>query len=315
MFVVAGEALWDLFAADHGDGLRFEARIGGSPFNVAVGLRRLELPTALFTRISTDRLGQRLVDALADNGVSTGYLRRGPQPTTLSLVDVGQDGAPAYAFHGTGAADRAIGPEDLPDLDPAVWGLHVGSYSLVVEPVGSSLLRLVQAQKAATGGRSRLVTLDPNVRLTVEPDTDLWRRRVEAFVAASDLVKVSDEDLALLYPDSDPADTAAAWLRRGAALVIVTCGRDGARAFGGFGAVAVPGRAVAVVDTVGAGDSFMAAVAAGLADRHLTGRPHLQALAASTVTDLLDFAIRAAAVTCTRQGADLPTRSDIAAMP
>lgn len=106
MFVVCGEALWDLFCVERPGGLSFDARIGGSPFNVAVGLARLDQPAALFTCLSTDMLGQRLFNALKAEGVETGLLLRSPRPTTLSIVDVGPDGAPVYSFHGEGAADR-----------------------------------------------------------------------------------------------------------------------------------------------------------------------------------------------------------------
>ena len=120
MFVVCGEALWDLFGVEDERGLTFDARIGGSPFNVAVGLARLGQPSALFTGLSTDRLGQRLHDALEAEGVVTGLLVRRARPTTLSIVDVGPDGGPIYAFYGEGAADCATGPVQARAAS-AVW--------------------------------------------------------------------------------------------------------------------------------------------------------------------------------------------------
>ncbi|SMF29547.1 fructokinase [Tistlia consotensis] len=306
MFLVCGEALWDLFAVEAEHSLRFDARIGGSPFNVAVGLARLGQPAALFTGISTDRLGTRLVEALDREGVATDLLVRSARPSTLSLVDLGADGVPVYAFYGEGAADRSVRPDQLPALGPEVWGLHAGSYSLAVEPVGSSLLALIERE----AGR-RLVSLDPNVRLTVEPDTGLWRDRVDRFLRLSDLVKVSDEDLALLYPGTGAAEIAGHWLSAGAGLVVVTRGAEGAEAFSAAGRVAMPGRPVAVVDTVGAGDTFQAALIAGLAEAGVRRRAALDALDREQVGRLLDFAVGAAAITCTRRGADLPRRAEL----
>jgi fructokinase len=122
MFVVCGEALWDLFAIDGPSGLSFDARSGGSPFNVAVGLARLGQRAALLTGLSTDGLGRRLEATLEREGVATDLLRRSDRPTTLSIVDLGPTGSPAYAFHGDGAADRALTAADLPDLESSRWG-------------------------------------------------------------------------------------------------------------------------------------------------------------------------------------------------
>ena len=309
MFVVCGEALWDLFGAEDEQGLTFDAQVGGSQFNVAMGLARLGQPSALFTGLSTDSLGQRLHDRLKAEGVETGLLVRSARPTTLSIVDLGPDGGPTYAFYGEGAADRAIVDGDLPGLDRVVWGLHAGSYSLVVEPVGSALLALFERE----AGR-RLLTLDPNVRLRIEPDVAHWRERVERFVGYADLVKVSDEDLDLLYPGAGPAEVAGNWCSLGASLVIVTRGARGAEAFAAAGSVRVPGRLVTVADTVGAGDTFQAALIAALAERDFRTRAALDAIDAATVASILDFAVRAAALVCVRRGADPPRRIELPAL-
>ena len=306
MFVVCGEALWDLFAAESEGGLSFDACIGGSPLNVAVGLSRLGQAAALFTGLSTDRLGGRIHDVLVREHVNTGLLVRKPNPTTLSLVDVGEDGSPAYAFYGEGAADRSVERSELPTLPIDAWGVHAGSYSLAVDPVGDSLLALMERE----AGR-RLLTLDPNVRLNVEPDVAHWRHRIEAFVARVDLVKASDEDLALLYPGTEPGSIARNWLAAGAGVVIVTQGQDGAEAFGSFGRVAVPATPVDVVDAVGAGDTFQAALIVGLAERGARSSGPLRALGSDDFTELLTFATQAAAIVCSRRGADMPTRSDV----
>lgn len=306
MFVVCGEALWDLFAVEGEMGLSFDARIGGSPFNVAVGLSRMDQRSALLTGLSTDRLGERLSAALVREGVDTRFLVRSPRPTTLSVVDVGPDGGPAYAFYGENAADREVTPDALPEFASEVWGFHMGSYSLVVEPVGSSLLALATREAG-----QRLVTLDPNVRPTVEPDLGIWRTRLNALLAHVDVVKVSSEDLEILYPDASHAQIGQRWLAAGAALVIITRGEDGAEAFGSFGRLDVDGVRIEVADTVGAGDTFQAALIAGLAERAVRSRAALKALSVDECRDVMRFAMRAAAITCSRRGADLPRRSDV----
>ncbi len=311
MFLVCGEALWDLFAIEgggKGQGLSFDARVGGSPFNVAVGLARLGQGVSLFTGLSTDRLGERLMEALEAEGVATSALVRTKNPSTISLVDLGADGSPRYAFYGQGAADRSVITSDLPALGPEIWGLHAGSFSLAVEPVGSTLLALFERER----GR-RLLTLDPNVRLTVEPDVAIWLDRLEKFLPCADIVKVSDEDLDLLHPGRALEEIAAGWLAKGPALVVITRGAQGAVAFGPAGRVEVPGRRVEVIDTVGAGDTFQAAVITALAERGVRTRAAVEALDSAEISAVLDFAVVAAAVTCSRRGADLPRRAELPA--
>lgn len=308
MFVVCGEALWDLFAVE-GDGLRFDARPGGSPFNVAIGLARLAVPVAFLGGISEAPLGARLWALLRSEGVDTRMVVRSDRPTTLSLVELGEGGLPEYAFYGEGAADRAVEPGDLPDLGDA-WGVHFGSFTLVVEPVGSTLLALARREASR-----RLVTLDPNVRLTVEPDPARWRHRIGEFLETGDLVKVSAEDLWLLHPQESIAAVAERWLAAGPALVVVTRGTEGAEAYGGFGRVRIPAEQIVEADTVGAGDSFMAALVAWLAEHGLTDRAGLDGLARTDAEALLAFAASAAAITCSRRGADLPRRAELGMLP
>ena len=149
------------------------------------------------------------------------------------------------------------------------------------------------------------------MRLNVEPDPALWRTRVEAFVRYADLVKVSDEDLGLLYKDREPTSVARDWLKLGADMVIVTRGARGADAYTSTVHVPVSGRIVSVVDTVGAGDTFQAALIAALAEHGVTRGVQLSALNANAIAQILNFAVGAAAITCKRRGADLPTRGEL----
>lgn len=258
MYLVCGEALFDVFSlesAARSNELGFTAIAGGSPFNVAVGLRRLGVEAALFGGLSSDYLGTRLRRVLEEEGVDCGFLVPSDAPTTLAMVGLDASGSAQYQFRGDGCADRQVRLEHLPTLDGRIRGLHVGSYTLVVTPVADTLLALVRRES----GR-RLVSLDPNVRLDPQPDIDLWRRRVEAFASHAHLIKASEEDLALLYPGRDPGEVARGWLNPRCRLVFVTHGGAGASVHCTHGSWSRPAdTALPLRDTVGAGDTFQAA--------------------------------------------------------
>ena len=311
MFLSCGEALFDLFpSAETDTGFIFDARIGGSPFNVAIGLSRLGCGAALFTGLSSDPLGRRLERTLKDEGVDTTYLISKRNQTTLALVGVGPNGVPQYSFYGHDAADCSVRKTDLPDLPRSVAAMHFGSYSLVVEPTGSSLLQL-----ARHNHDGRLVSFDPNPRLNIEPDVGRWRRRVEAFSELADLIKVSDEDLEMLFPGDDIDSAISRWSSRGVQLIVVTRGGDGALVSLRGEVFEASGRAVEVVDTVGAGDSFQAGLLCGLNELDKATKPGLSEVSLEECRRVVDFAMEAAAMTCTRRGADLPRRSELPHLP
>lgn len=304
MYLVCGEALFDVFI--QGDGgcgneLAFKAIAGGSPFNVALGLRRMGANSALFTGISSDSLGQRLRQVLRDEGVSDAYLIASDAPTTLAMVGLDAAGSPQYSFHGEGCADRQLLAEHLPALDAQVRGLHVGSFSLVVEPVAETLLTLVQREH-----QQRLISLDPNVRLGPAPDIAHWRERVETFAGYAHLIKVSEEDLQLLYPERDPQQVASSWLNQRCQLVFLTHGSKGASVHSHYGHWSVPAVEVHTRDTVGAGDTFQAALLSYLARHDLDSPEALATLSREQIDAMLRLAIEAAALTCARVGPDLP---------
>ena len=311
MFLSCGEALFDLFpSAETDTGFIFDARIGGSPFNVAVGLSRLGCGAALFTGLSSDPLGRRLERTLKDEGVDTTYLVSKQNQTTLALVGVGPNGIPQYSFYGHDAADCSVSETDLPELPRSVAAMHFGSYSLVVEPTGSSLLQL-----ARRNHDGRLVSFDPNPRLNIEPDAGRWRRRVEAFSEIADLIKVSDEDLEMLFPGDDIDSAISRWSSRGVQLIVVTRGGDGALVSLRGEVFESSGRTVEVVDTVGAGDSFQAGLLCGLNELDKATKAGLSEVSLDECHRVVDFAMAAAAMTCTRRGADLPRRSELPRLP
>ena len=311
MYLVCGEALFDFFAQSPESmatgQVDFRAIAGGSPFNVAVGLRRLGVDTALFAGLSTDYLGRRLKQVLVNEGVSTEYLHDLDAPTTLAMVALDASGSPAYSFRGEGCADRQLHGHHLPLLGPEVRGVHVGSFSLVVQPVGDTLLALVKRESG-----QRLISLDPNVRLNPEPDIERWRQRIKELIPYADVIKVSDEDLELLYPGQDAQEIARSWLNHRCQLVFLTRGSQGASVFSReHGQRSVPASLVDVADTVGAGDTFQAAVIAWLTGHGLDSIEGIQGLSAVQLDALLDFASRAAALTCSKTGPDLPYRAQL----
>ena len=307
MFLVCGEALMDVFnTGKTAEGVALDARVGGSPFNVAVGLARMAQPVAFVSGISTDAFGQRLLRALQQEGVETGTVQMQAAPTTLSVVTTNDDGVPVYAFHGEHGADRQLDPRALETLPAAAQVLQLGSYALVVEPVASTLRLLVEREH----GR-KLVAYDPNVRLNVEPSVPRWRAAVEWMAQRTHLLKISSEDAALLYPDEQLQVVARRWLAQGVALVVITCGNLGSVAFTAKDSARVDAVPVTLVDTVGAGDTFQAALLTWLAEHDALRPQALQALTGDELREALRFASRAAAITCSRRGADLPRRAEL----
>ena len=307
MFVVSGEALFDVFAVGATPtGLALDARVGGSPFNVAVGLARLGQPVGFFGGVADGFAGDRLMQALADEGVASGAVARLAAPATLSLVGLDAQGVPSYAFYGEASADRMLPMSALAQVPLAADAYHFGSYTMVVEPVASTQRELVDRER----GRS-LIAYDPNVRLNVEPDVARWRAVLEWMAARCHLLKISEEDLGLLCPGAAPAEIAAGWLDAGVALVVVTRGSEGALAWTACHHVGVPAVACELVDTVGAGDSFQAALLTWCAERGRLSPAALRELDAAQIEAALAFAVRAAAITCSRRGADLPRRAEV----
>lgn len=312
MILVCGEALVDLFA-EAGRGGEMPARIvaGGSPFNVAIGLARLGIKSAFLGGVSRDGFGGMLGDLLVREGVDDRYLVRTDRLTTISVVTTGKDGHPGYAFHGEGAADRSLTAADLPvALPDTIRAITFGSYTMAVEPVGSAFAALAERER----GR-RVISVDPNLRPTAIGEMASWHPAAERFYRAATIIKASDEDIRIAWDGQlTVAEAASLWLDMGARLVVVTQGERGATAFSTAGQVSVPGRKVAVQDTVGAGDTFHAALLARLAQ---TGRLSPEAIAAldrEALADLLAYAVAAAAITVTRRGADLPTAAEVDAI-
>ena len=310
--VVGGEALVDLVpaprdttsgsdAAPAGPLAALHPRLGGGPFNTAVGLARLGVDVSLLTRLSPDAFGDALAARLDGEGVDDALVQRGPEPSTLAVVTVSDSGGARYSFHVAGAADREVtDPGDLPDDTVA---LAVGTLSLVLEP-GASVYTALALRAAARG---RFVSLDPNVRPSLAVDAAALRGRLDALAAVAGLVKLSDEDAQ--WWGRDPEDL----LDGGAAAVVLTRGADGLGArTRAAGRVDVPAaRGHPLVDTIGAGDSVHAALLAWCHHHDLLGPGRLAGLDAAGWAAGLGYAAAAAAITCSRAGAEPPYASEL----
>lgn len=305
MIIVAGEALIDLSPTWVEGRLAYIPHPGGSPYNVAMGVGRLGAPVRFLGRISSDGFGQLLRSHIRHSGVDLEYVVEGPELTTLALVTPTESGE-FFSFYCQNTADTLLRPPDLPAQLPEGAVLHVGSISLLLEPTASTLESLM----AREAGR-RLISLDPNVRPFLIPDKAAYLGKLEGWLSRADLVKVSQADLEWLYPGRELEEVAAAWKAYGPALVIVTQGGRGAFTWVGEEILRVAAPKITVADTVGAGDSFMGALLAWLWRAGALSRAALERLSPEQVRELLGFAVRVAAITCTRPGADPPWKEEV----
>lgn len=303
MIVVCGEALIDQI--HNGDGTQ-RAAPGGGPFNTARALARLGVPTGFLGRLSDDVFGRQLARLLASEGASLELASIGPEPTTIAIADVDNEGFAEYKFLVEGTSAPNLTLDMIPEqLGRNVEALHLGTLGLVLEPMASTLAELVGRER----GR-RLVMLDPNIRVGLVPDAE-YRQRLQAAISQSTIVKASEADLAWIYPGLDHKLAAARILGAGVSLVVVTLGAKGA-----FGAhrderMHVEAPRIEVVDTIGAGDAFGAALLAWLHD-HRAIRTDLS-LDSAELKAALDFACLAGALTCTRAGAEPPWKWEMQA--
>lgn len=306
MIVVSGEALMDVYTGAESDtGVVLDARVGGSPYNVAIGLARLGQGVSFFGGISTGTLGERLLSGLTKEGVQTNAVVRSDAPTTMSMIELDAEGVPRYTFLGEHAADRQVPIAALAQV-PEAAAFHFGSYAMVCEPVASTLRALAEREH-----HRALIAYDPNIRLNVEPDIERWRQAFLGMLPNTHVLKISAEDLDALAPGLDPYKAAREWLDCGVSLVVVTRGREGALAWTPIHHVVSHARPTQVIDTVGAGDTFQAALLTALAERNALDMMSVRKLSASQLSEVVSFASTAASITCARKGADLPRRDEV----
>jgi fructokinase len=302
MIAVAGEALIDLVIDQHG---RLAAQAGGGPLNAARTIGRLGLAPAFLGRLSEDGLGRMLRARLDQDGVTLQVLQLTDAPTTLAVADVDSKGTPRYRFYLTGTSSAAL---EYPLLSAALPGdltaLHAGGLALVMEPIATSIERLITCDLPP----DTLVMVDPNCRPEAITDRPAYLDRLSRILHRTDVVKISVEDLTYLSPGVPARTAAAALLDQGPALILVTDGPRTARAYLPRQEVTIDVPAVEVVDTIGAGDAFAGAFLAWWSRHELTKSDLHQP---GAVREALQAAVEVASLTCTRAGAEPPWWTEV----
>jgi fructokinase len=308
--VVIGEALIDLIQQTTGD---YKAKPGGAPANASIALARLGAHVSFAGRMSTDGFGEQLHAWLSVEDIDLSLVERTADPTTLAVAVLDDNGKATYSFYVKGTADWGwtLGAFVHLELSPPA-ALVIGSVATAIDP-GATVIENLAGHLHST--ESSTVVIDLNIRPGLGFERDAERLRVSRQILLAHIVKASDDDLAWLFPERTPDETAAAWAKQGH-FVIVTRGADGATLFTPAGdTVSVSAPAITLVDTVGAGDSFLGATLYGLQHRGAIGRNAGSLLAAVSLDDwreILTLAARVGAITCSRAGCNPPTLLELA---
>jgi fructokinase len=306
MILCCGEALIDMLPRDTTLGEKgFAPYAGGAIFNTAIALGRLGIPTAFFTGIADDMMGEILLETLKASNVDYSPCAITPRPSTIAFVKL-VNGQATYAFYDEGTAGRMITTADLPVLGDDCEALHFGAISLIPSPCGETYEALLDREAAR-----RVISLDPNIRPGFIKDKPSHMARIKRMAAKSDIVKFSDEDLEWFGLEGDHDALAAHWLNHGAKLVVITKGAEGASGYTKERKVTVPSERVTVVDTVGAGDTFDAGILASLKMDNLLTKPQVANLDEKALRNALTLGAKAAAVTVSRAGANPPWAREI----
>jgi fructokinase len=298
---VVGEALIDIVRPPSGAAVE---HVGGSPANVAIGLARLGHPTSLATHIGTDERGRRIGDLMAQEGVTLtpGSTDAGRTPTAAAALDPA--GVATYDFDLEWELDPAA------VVVPAGGHLHTGSIAATLSPGGDAVLEITRSAR-----RHATVSYDPNCRPTLMGSPEDARPVIERLIALSDVVKASDEDVRWLYRGMPTTQVMAHWAALGPSVCAVTQGGEEVIVLAGGELQRFPTLPTVVVDTVGAGDSFMSGLVSGLLDAGLLGgadaRERLRFAEWPWITAAVERALACGAITVSRAGANPPRRADL----
>lgn len=310
MIICCGENLIDMVPATSPGFSRygnFRVAPGGCPYNSAIAAARLGAKVSFLGKISSDFLGDKLYGRLVENGVGTDLATRENRPVTLAFVEKSPSGEARYAFYSAEAADRFLSDKDIPArLPPEARFLLAGSISLLQEPASRAIFRLLKRESTRV-----IISFDPNVRASLIPDKTAYIRLFEAACALSSILKASDTDLEWLYGQEDSDRLLDRTLNLGPSVVFLTRGENGSLAATKKARVACDAIKVKVVDTIGAGDTFHAAVLTAMELRGVKARLDLEALTEADLQQILRFASAAAAINCTKEGADPPEIAEL----
>ncbi|MFA6506502.1 MAG: carbohydrate kinase [Treponemataceae bacterium] len=313
MILCCGEALIDMVPS----GDLYRPCPGGSPYNSAVAIGRLGVPVSFLGRLAKDFFGDLLLERLSASKVRTDLIARSEQNSTLAFVKLEHGKEPQYAFYTADTADRSFSSGDLPARLPSdTTCILFGSISMTMEPVASTIEQLIQRERDA-----RVISFDPNIRPIMIKDMEAYLRRLEAWIAASTIVKISNADIEFVYPALSLNEAIERILSLGPALVVVTLGKNGSTAVGKRGqdcarpgtlfCASAPVYDIEIVDTIGAGDTFHAAFLAWLEEHGKMSRKAISALSEAELTEALSFANLAASLVCAKRGAEPPTKAEM----
>ena len=297
---VCGEALIDLIPVRPGSDQR-QVIPGGGPANTAHALARLDIPTEFIGGLSDDQYGQRMRSEFIAGRVGLTFTPEHQLPTCLAIVSIDVDGGATYEFKIDGTATFAFTAENLPDpkvIQPDA--IYIGTLATIIEP-GASILKdwIIQAKDYAP------IIYDPNIRSSVISDRSRYQEVVKEWVALSNVVKASEDDLAWLYPETNPLEIARSWVTQGVQVVVITKGENGIVGVTENQEVSIPGVKVEVIDSVGAGDTVGAVLVEALVEFGL------EKLTRDLLSHTLHRAALAAAITCSRAGANPPTKAEL----
>jgi fructokinase len=307
MLISCGDALIDFVPTRSADGREaVMPAVGGSCLNVAIGMARLGAPTGFVGGLSTDMFGQMIAAHAAASRVELAYATRSDHQTTLAFVRI-VGGESHYAFYDAETATRNWTYRSGSIPFDAIEAVHVGSTTLVNDRGAEETLALIADARAHA-----TISFDPNCRPNLVKDKPAYVARMAAFAAHADIVRMSDVDFTYLYGDEPYPQRANVLLGQGVSLVVITRGNNGAVAWHeAAGQIEVQAPSVKVADTIGAGDSFQAALLFALHKQGRLGRKLLRDISADELRRALSFAANCAGLTCTRPGADPPWSHEI----
>ncbi|MBT4288940.1 MAG: carbohydrate kinase [Deltaproteobacteria bacterium] len=303
MILACGEALIDFISQKDSSGnILYEPCPGGSPFNTAVTIGRTGVPVGFLGRLSNDMFGDLLMDYINQNKIKPAFVLRSNEPTTLSFVKKRDDKTSEYAFYAQNSATWNIVKNDIPPrLSQKIKCFQFGSISMTMQPFADTVEDFIAREKD-----NIIISFDPNIRPGMIKNHQAYLEKFEKWSRCCSIIKMSDEDLEWLYPGSSLEDGLEKILNLGAVLAIVTCGEKGVIARNKKAAVAVPIYDLPLVDTVGAGDTFHGTLLAWLYRQGLMERSLLYQLSEEKLREAVQYAIKAAAINCSRRGADPP---------
>lgn len=320
MIICCGEALIDMVQVEiPGTGRGFFPIPGGCAYNTSVAIGRMGAPVKFLGKVSTDSFGEIIIKRLRDNNVGDDLIARSDRNTTLAIINAGErrdgsDQMPRYSFYTDGTSVPLFMEADLPSVLPAETNcILFGSISMTMKPVASTIETFIGRYQA---DNSPVVSYDPNVRPFMIKDREAYLNSFEKCAAASAIAKISAEDFGYVYPGLDPEQALRKILSLGPQLAICTMGAGGSMALlrrrdGSVAAADAPAIETAVVDTVGAGDTFHGAFLSWLELRGKLSRRTLSGLSEADLRDALYFANKAASIVCSRHGADPPTMEEV----